>query len=80
MGLMLSRDASRRFASVKLRGKAAEAIIRRFAMHFTDLQIFCSRDGIIEEVYHLGANYLERSNYRPITTFQVQPRRKRREQ
>lgn len=65
MGLMLSRDASRQFASVKLRGKAVEAIICRSAMplHSSIRRFSCSRDGLSRKVYHLGVHYLEKGNY-----------------
>lgn len=62
LGLMLSRDAPRQFASVKLRGKAVEAITGRSICRF-----FCSPDGISRRVYHLGVHYLERGNYEHVT-------------
>lgn len=39
MGLMLSRDGLRQFASVKLRGKAVKAIICRSTRRFADFSV-----------------------------------------
>lgn len=53
----------------------------RDAFHSSIRRFFCSRDGLSEEVYHLGVHYLARSNYRHVTAdSSVRPRRKRREQ